>query len=214
MSTADPRHPTQTTTVSGVQIDVLRPMAKDILLVDIAHHLSMMCRFNGATRYFYSNAEHSVRVSRETEVLLLDEGFADQYGRLTSLGAKVAIGALLHDSPEAYLCDLTAPVKAAVRQGAALYGFASPFDVLNGRFSRAIEDAFHLIPGTVLGGHPLIDRAHAEVWTWEDGFRLADSRPPGACWEQPLAKDAFIDRFDELSSGDEALKSVLREKKG
>tara|TARA_R110002110_G_scaffold222566_1_gene436511 strand:+ start:2606 stop:3199 length:594 start_codon:yes stop_codon:yes gene_type:complete len=56
---------------------------------DIAHALSMQCRFNGATSSFYSVAEHCVRVSRITG----------------------CIHGLMHDAGEAYLPDVASPIK-------------------------------------------------------------------------------------------------------
>jgi len=64
---------------------------------DIAHALSMQCRFNGHCNRFYSVAQHSVHVAeicREREC--------------TTLGV---LGALLHDAAEAYTGDLVRPLK-------------------------------------------------------------------------------------------------------
>lgn len=70
------------------------PHPSDVRVEDIAWHLSMLCRFTGACKRFYSVAEHSVHVSR----------LVPQEGRLPLL-------ALLHDAPEAYLNDINKPVK-------------------------------------------------------------------------------------------------------
>ena len=52
------------TTHSGVRFWPLLPNPDDILIEDIAHSLSLQCRFAGHSRVFYSVAEHSVRVSQ------------------------------------------------------------------------------------------------------------------------------------------------------
>lgn len=79
-------------TFSGIEFDLLNPNPNDIDIEDIAHELSMLCRFNGHCKEFYSVAEHSVYVSYE-----IDEEFA-------------LIG-LLHDAAEAYLGDVPTPLK-------------------------------------------------------------------------------------------------------
>lgn len=82
------------TTYSGKPFYPLDPKPEEVRLVDIAHSLSMQCRFNGATRAFYSVAEHSVRMARLFSCLELRKE------------------ALFHDAAEAYLGDLVRPVKA------------------------------------------------------------------------------------------------------
>lgn len=59
---------------------------------DIAHSLSMLCRYNGHCNYFYSVAEHSVRCSY-------------------SVPEEYAFEALMHDATEAYVTDVVSPLK-------------------------------------------------------------------------------------------------------
>lgn len=84
-------------TWSGRQFWPLDPRAEDIDLRDIAHSLSLQCRYAGHCCTFYSVAEHSVLMTRW---MLGREGFAH-----------FAPWALLHDAPEAYLVDVPRPVK-------------------------------------------------------------------------------------------------------
>lgn len=67
-------------------------MAEQIHVEDIAHHLSMLCRFTGACRRFYSVAEHSLLLS-------------------TQVPLDLALCGLLHDATEAYCNDLSKPLK-------------------------------------------------------------------------------------------------------
>ena len=73
----------------------LEPKDEDVSILDIAHALSLQCRFLGHTRSFYSVAEHSVRVAN----VLLPQSETLQ------------LAGLLHDAAEAYLADVSAPVK-------------------------------------------------------------------------------------------------------
>jgi 5'-deoxynucleotidase YfbR-like HD superfamily hydrolase len=78
-------------TFTGRQFFVLEPRVEDVCIEDIAHALSMQCRFVGHVDKFYSVAEHSVRVSFNC---------GDQ-----------ALYGLLHDASEAYIGDMSAPLK-------------------------------------------------------------------------------------------------------
>jgi hypothetical protein len=75
-------------------IDPCAPDPTKIHIDDIAHALSLACRFLGHTDCFYSVSQHSVLVS---ELVPLPD----------------ALWGLLHDAAEAYLCDLPAPIKRA-----------------------------------------------------------------------------------------------------
>jgi len=79
-------------TFTGQHFDIQYPDFQIIDIRDIAHALSLKCRFNGHCKTFYSVAEHSVRVS------------------MVSIQCH-KLWALLHDSAEAYLPDIPSPVK-------------------------------------------------------------------------------------------------------
>ena len=79
-------------TYSGKKFSPINPKIEDINIEDIAHSLSMQCRFNGHIEDFYSVAQHSVLVSY----------FCDK---------KDALSGLLHDASEAYICDIPSPLK-------------------------------------------------------------------------------------------------------
>jgi|GEM_PF-2522502 len=87
-----PRRGNSVQTYSGVLFDIEEPNPERVHVLDIAHGLAMQCRFNGATRQFYSVAQHSVLVS----YLVAPEH---------------ALHALLDDAHEAYLGDLVTPLQ-------------------------------------------------------------------------------------------------------
>jgi hypothetical protein len=88
-------------TYRGFDLDLCNPQVEQIDLLDIAHALSQVCRFAGHTSEFYSVAQHSVIVSRTVP---------PPYGLL----------ALLHDAAEAYVGDVTSPLKPHLTDYAAI----------------------------------------------------------------------------------------------
>ena len=88
----------QIKTYRGILFDPLNPNPEDIDIVDISHALSMLCRANGHFPVFYSVAQHSINCMKEA----LARGYPH----------RVQLACLLHDASEAYLSDITRPVKA------------------------------------------------------------------------------------------------------
>ena len=87
-------------TYSGIMFDPLEPSSDLIRIEDIAHALSMLCRANGHFKSFYSVGQHCINCAEEAAA----RGYS----------AKVQLGCLLHDGSEAYLSDVTRPVKKAL----------------------------------------------------------------------------------------------------
>ena len=92
-------------TISGHPVQVLDPDEGSICIHDIAHALSMTCRWVGHVREFYSVADHSLRVSD----LALEGAAAAGLGSLDCVHA--ALHGLMHDAAEAYTGDLASPIK-------------------------------------------------------------------------------------------------------
>lgn len=84
-------------TFTGKKFYPLEPNINDICVEDIAHSLSMQCRFVGHSKQFYSVAQHSVA--------MVNGWFPGPENK------DLAKYALLHDASEAYLSDLPRPLK-------------------------------------------------------------------------------------------------------
>lgn len=83
---------------SGNMFNPLEPDASNVSIKDIAHSLSMQCRYGGHAKFFYSVGEHSIHVAD----ILRGWGFSP----------RVQLGGLLHDCDEGLgLPDVPRPVK-------------------------------------------------------------------------------------------------------
>lgn len=87
-------------TLSGGFVDLLDPQPDQIVATDMIVSLSRIPRFNGHSLIFWSVAAHSLLV--------------EELARRAGASAFVRLWALLHDAHEAYMGDLTAPMKTAV----------------------------------------------------------------------------------------------------
>ena len=102
-------------TYTGREFHVFKPVLEEIDINDIARALSMLCRFNGHVKKFYSVGQHSVLVSR-------------------LVNPEYALEGLLHDATEAYIGDLVRPLKI----------FMSEFVAAEKTLELAIAQKFNL----------------------------------------------------------------------
>jgi uncharacterized protein len=147
------------TTISGRFITIPDPDPDNILIHDIARHLSNNCRFNGCCNKFYSLAQHSMFVSWLASVAMDDFLYlihsrktikwvdtAKMYwcvperaaGRNTEIIASdntAVLEGLMHDAHEAYLGDCISPVKRYIGE---------KYKELERRVDFAIRRAFGL----------------------------------------------------------------------
>jgi hypothetical protein len=80
----------------------LDPQEDEVKIEDIAHALSQMCRANGHFKTFYSVAQHSINCANEAQA--------------RGLSLRVQLACLLHDASEAYISDITRPVKCYLHE--------------------------------------------------------------------------------------------------
>jgi 5'-deoxynucleotidase YfbR-like HD superfamily hydrolase len=144
---------------------------------DIAHALSRLCRFNGHIDRFYSVADHSLRVS-----YIVPE--------------KYALEALLHDAAEAYLGDVTTPLKS----------FLPDYRLLETAVESKISSTFGLLSDAKLNVK-IADKIMLHTETrdlfdtpreYDDSIALLDKIEP-FCADD--AKKYFLKRFQQLQNG-------------
>lgn len=102
-------------TYTGLQFSLTDPQPDDVNIKDIARALSNICRFTGHVRQFYSVAQHSVLASEHVPL-------EDQ------------LAALLHDAHEAYIGDMSRPLKKV--------GDHAVFKSCEQRIEAAIKEQF------------------------------------------------------------------------
>lgn len=150
---------------------------------EIAHALSHICRFTGHVREFYSVAQHSVLVSH-------------------AVPSEDALAGLLHDAPEAYLGDVSSPLKALLKD----------YQEIEKRVEAAVLTRFGLspnLPESVKRADLVLLLTEKRDLMPNDGV---DWSPFGSTieplerrihpWVPELAKEVFLRRFRELTTND------------
>lgn len=163
---------------SKIRFDYLNPRPEDILIEDIAHALSQICRFTGHTSLFFSVAQHSIFVSK-------------------LVSPEFALAGLLHDAQEAYVNDLSSPLKTIIDGN---------YNMIHDLIQRTILTKFGLSP-IIPDNVKLVD----EIVTINELWCLIDSNYKSeemiyapkliyeiTCWSPIKAKAKFLKRFEEL----------------
>lgn len=164
------------------------PVPADIDIQDIAHALSLQCRFGGHTREFYSVAQHAVHVS-------------------TICKPENALWGLLHDASEAYIVDIPRPLKVAPDM--------TGYSRLEIRMMRAVCERFGLpdrMPQDVAEADEILlateardlmpHEGEARVPVWQ--LRHPPAPFPIECWTPEQAKARFLVRFNQLTESEAA----------
>lgn len=165
-------------TASGNYFNFIEPSGNAVLVTDIAHALSHVCRFAGHTREFYSVAQHSVLASR-------------------IVPPEHALAALFHDATEAYIGDVARPLKQLLPDYKAIEArlqsdiFAKlglpaelPASVKRADLVLLATEQRDLMP------------AHDDEWALiADVEPLAGRIEPWSCW---VACTMFLERYRDL----------------
>lgn len=160
------------------------PRYEDIHIEDIAHGLSLTCRFGGQCDHFYSVAEHSWRVAM----------LCPQKDRLAGL---------MHDAPEAYLGDIPRPIKRTP-------GFEEQYRALEARTWRVVAGKYGLpleLPQSVHDADTaMLFAERDQLWAkprdefWAMGLETPiKQRPVIIGWGPKFAKLQFLSLFEELT---------------
>lgn len=168
------------TTASGKFFDILKPEEYEFDIEEIATALSNLCRYTGHVNRFYSVAEHSVLVSR-----IVPE--------------RLALAGLLHDASEAYLGDVSSPLKKLLPE----------YKAIEDRVQQAIAAQFNLGDGI---DSEAVHEADKRMY-WQERQSVADNGVRDRLWHQDLratrkveamgmtphmARRMFIKRYREL----------------
>ncbi|MEH6833510.1 MULTISPECIES: HD family hydrolase [Falsihalocynthiibacter] len=139
--------------LSGRRLDLLDPTPMDIEIIDIAHGLAFVARWNGQTKgdFAYSVAEHSLLVER-------------LFCRIVpNAPARWKLAALLHDAPEYVIGDMISPVKSAVGTG---------YEALDTRLTAAIHLRFGLPASIPVSVKKQIKKAD-KISAWMEATQIA-----------------------------------------
>lgn len=181
-------------TFTGRKFWPFDPRADEVSILDVAHHLSMDCRFGGACLRFYSVAQHSVFVS-----FLIER-----------VAPHLAPHGLLHDGHEAYHRDRPRPHKRSL--WSQVPALAEYLRAAERKTQRAIEEHVGLMPLSeddekLVGHADLVAlaterrdlmRPTSEPW-------VTDTVPPWIGTISPLRPEVaelkFLKRFEKLFPG-------------
>ncbi len=174
-------------TFTGLEVDPLKLRPEDIQIEDIAHSLSLQCRYGGHCRVFYSVAQHSMLVSERLSTPLLK-----LYG-------------LLHDAAETYFGDMVTPLKKLVPQFES-HELAARQEIYR-KFCPRLPRSLEAVDIKNMDTRVLLAEAaffmstggHGPAWTQHKTHEPI-AIPPDA-WPARVAEERFLRMFNNLIVG-------------
>jgi hypothetical protein len=157
-------------------IDLLDPQPEDVNIEDIAFALSNLCRFTGHVP-FYSVAQHSVLVYDICKQQCNDKN--------------ILKAALLHDAAEAYLGDVSTPLKNAMAVYKAIEHRMQA--VIGQRFGVVLDPMHEMIVGADRMALAIEKRDLLPEMDW--GFKLPNIASAG--WLQSYVPCIALDMFNQ-----------------
>lgn len=165
-------------TQSGRKVDVFNPTPESLDIQDIAHALSMICRFGGHIKEFYSVAQHSILVSY-------------------ICNKKYALQGLMHDATEAFCGDVIRPIKRNIQFFIDMEN--GLHNAINVKFKLHWNDLIHR---SIKRADNIALLTEAKYLVNQELYSKIKEKPlehPIRGWSPIVAKNTFLTRFKELT---------------
>ena len=179
-------------TVSGLDFMPIQLMPGDVRINDIAHALSLICRFGGHTVEHYSVAQHSLLVQRILEDM--------------NASPEVQLAGLMHDAHEAYIGDMPTPIKTAIgycwnsleQQASQAVQSAFGLNRISNKYKKMIKTADIIALATERRDLMRFDANYNLAWDILDGVSPFHEPATSGSWSPHWWADLFLDQFIKL----------------
>ena len=168
-------------TFTGGRFYILDPREEEVDIFDIAHSLSMQCRYLGHAHNFYSVAQHSVLLAT--------------WCREKGMSPESQFEALMHDAHEAYTGDIPKPIKVSIPILQDAEKRVEDVVRRKYRLQPDMPDWCHQIDRDIV-----VDEKRA-LMADQNGWTFIGSQPLGVeikSWEPEMAELCFLTLFTHL----------------
>lgn len=167
------------TLASGRIFDFLNPESCKFTIEDIAHGLANVCRYAGQCKSFYSVAEHSLLVSDCSQIYKYE--------------------ALLHDAAEAFIGDVTRPLKQLLPEYKRIERIVEDAIMNRFDFNEAGKKYIKSIDLQVLAAEQMqIMPPGTAEWAFSSGVKPAEIE---VNYLDPVTvKERFLEEYEKLKS--------------